>query len=137
MSQGSMIGDLWPFLGIGGHLGRHLEINSFLILRCWYTFSMLFLRSNTIGFPGQIREFVIQINLCCVQIRRFKCSQVYIRFIFLFLALQIYGIFVRIYVCFIQINEKYVLLSLFGLFDLAQHDFLTTRRCTSSILIHL
>ena len=47
MSLGWIISDLWPFLGIGGHLGRHLENNSFLNIRFWSTFSMLFLRSNT------------------------------------------------------------------------------------------
>ena len=101
-----------------------------------YSFFQTGLPITNIGFPGQIREFVIQINLSCVQIRRLLVQSGLSRVYIPFSSFQIYGIFVRIYVCFIQINEQCASFAIWS-FDLAQHDFLTTRRCTSSILIHL
>ena len=69
--------------------------------------------TDNIGLPGQIREFVIQINLSCVQIRRFYCSQVYLGLIFPFLAFKSMEFLLEsMYVSFKLMNN--VLLSLFG-----------------------
>ena len=62
-----IVSDLWPFIGFVGHLGRHFEKNTFLVLRFWLNYSMLkfTLNPNRIHWKTFCSKFLgVKLTIC-------------------------------------------------------------------------